>query len=284
MWPAPLQIYVGTVGALLLGAFVFHLVLRMAGPDGRLAREVARAPLVDVLLFYFTGAPQVVGPILGGWAGLGAAVGGQVSAMLLWIVGHELWHLKTTRGRPRIFRTISRNAGGWRNHVGVWWTTLAVPAFWIIRFAQVVVYGPLTVTARLPRQRHADYVSLSRHKFEGLVGYDLIWCLYCDWMTGVWSLAGEMLRNVESFWCPIRFADAAKCEKCVVDFPDIDGGWVPADGTLEDVTRVIDEKYGHGVRAWFGHPVRLTVSATPQMQDDEEKDSPRQPSIHSGSS
>ena len=37
-----------------------------------------------------------------------------------------------------------------------------------------------------------------------VIGHALIWCLYCDWMTGVWSLGTEMLRNVESFWYPIR--------------------------------------------------------------------------------
>ena len=47
-------------------------------------------------------------------------------------------------------------------------------------------------------------------KVEGLVGHDRIWCLYCDWMTGVWSLGTEMLRNVESFWCPLRFSSDAK--------------------------------------------------------------------------
>ena len=52
--------------------------------------------------------------------------------------------------------------------------------------------------------------------------FDLIWCLYCDWMTGVYAFGGEMLRNVESFWCPIRFYDGKKCENCKIDFPDIE--------------------------------------------------------------
>ena len=99
----------------------------------------------------------------------------------------------------------------------------------------------------------------SRESFDGLVGHDLIWCLYCDWMTGVYSLGAEMLRNVESFWCPIRFYEGKKCENCNVDFPDINGGWVKADGNMQDVENVMEEKYGSGERAWFGHPVRLTV-------------------------
>ncbi len=69
-----------------------------------------------------------------------------------------------------------------------------------------------------------------------------------------------MLRNVESFWCPIRFYDGKKCANCVVDFPDIDGGWVPADGTMQDVEQVLKEQYEtDGPRAWFGHPVRMTI-------------------------
>jgi hypothetical protein len=196
-----------------------------------------------------------------GWSGLGAAIGGQVAAGLLWIAAHELLHRRAVRGRPRIHATLRRLVGGWRNHFAVWWTTLAVPVLWIIRLAELVVYPPLTWTIRLPRYRQGDWVNVSRHKFEGLVGYDLIWCLYCDWMTGVWSLGSDMLRNVESFWCPIRFADPAKCANCRVDFPDIDHGWVAADASLDDVAALLREKHGRGVNAWFGHPVRLTVES-----------------------
>jgi hypothetical protein len=79
-------------------------------------------------------------------------------------------------------------------------------------------------------------------------------------MTGVWSLATEMLRNVESFWCPIRFASGKKCENCAIDFPDINGGWVDAGGTMADVAVKLDEMYtAEGDHPWFGHRVRLTV-------------------------
>ncbi len=79
-------------------------------------------------------------------------------------------------------------------------------------------------------------------------------------MTGVWSLGTEMLRNVESFWCPIRFSGTAKCENCTIDFPDIDNGWVQADATMDDVEKVWKEKYNEkdpaAPNAWFGHPSR----------------------------
>jgi hypothetical protein len=107
-----------------------------------------------------------------------------------------------------------------------------------------------------PKYKHSDWVNVSRHKFQGLVGQDLIWCLYCDWMTGVYSLGAEMLRNVESFWCPIRFYDGKKCENCQIDFPDIENGWVSAEGTMDDVVQLLEQKYGDRHTGWFGHPDR----------------------------
>ena len=32
-----------------------------------------------------------------------------------------------------------------------------------------------------------------------------------------------------------------------------------ADGTMQDVEHLMQDKYGGGERAWFEHPVRLTV-------------------------
>jgi hypothetical protein len=82
-------------------------------------------------------------------------------------------------------------------------------------------------------------------------------------MTGVYSLGGEMLRNVESFWCPIRFYHGKKCENCRIDFPDIDQGWVPADATMREVVQLMEQKYtAPGPRAWFGHPDRIAVPLT----------------------
>ena len=132
--------------------------------------------------------------------------------------------------------------------------------------AEVLTYTPLTWIVRLPAYKHGDWVNVSRQKFCGLVGHDLIWCLYCDWMTGVWSLATEMLRNVESFWCPIRFASGKKCENCAIDFPDINNGWVDANGTMADVAATLDKMYSAGGdHPWFGHPVRVTVKGKAEL-------------------
>jgi hypothetical protein len=79
-------------------------------------------------------------------------------------------------------------------------------------------------------------------------------------MTGVWSLGSEMLRNIESFWCPIRFRSDLKCDNCKLDFPDVDGAWVPFDSDIATAAAKAQEMYPgpNGVNGWFGHPTRLT--------------------------
>jgi hypothetical protein len=255
--PPLLHLYLWMTLAMLLVAGLLHLPARMGEAGRRLGEALCRAPLVDAVLFFFTALPWVAGAVLGGWAGFGAGIGAQFTALWIWILLHELAHPRARKG-PRIYRTQDATVGRFRNHAGLWWTLWAVPAFWIVRFLQWYGYPVLVWTTRLPKIRHADFVNLSRHKFAGLIGYDLAWCLYCDWMTGVWSLGGEMLRNVESFWCPIRFYSVMKCEKCAVDFPDIEGGWVDADATMDEVVALLREKYRKGgtAHSWFGHPMR----------------------------
>ncbi|MDX2114619.1 MAG: hypothetical protein SFZ24_03225 [Planctomycetota bacterium] len=250
-------------GLLALAAFL-HLLGRLGPPGRALSAALCRAPGLDLVVTIFTIAPLVAGPIVAGWAGLAAALAAQVATVMVWTVLHELAHPAARRG-PRIVHSLNRSVGRLRNHTAVWWTAWAVPIFFFIRVAQYLVYPPLTWLIGLPRYRAADWINVSRHKFTGLVGHDLIWCLYCDWMTGVWSLGGEMLRNVESFWCPIRFDSAKKCENCRTDFPDIAGGWVPATADIADAAALVEQKYppggfdGSGTHPWFGHPARLTV-------------------------
>jgi len=256
-----LQIAGITTAAILLMAGVLHLIPRLGPVGRRLSDAFCRAPLLDLIITYYTVAPMIIGPIVGGWIGLAAGITGQVAAIVIWTPLHELAHPQGRRG-PRIVHQINRTVGRFRNHAAVWTTALAVPLFWIVRVAQYIVYPPLTWLVRLPKYNDAEWVNVSRHKFNGLVGHDLIWCLYCDWMTGIWSLGSEMLRNVESFWCPIRFDSSKKCDNCKIDFPDIEHGWARADGTMADVTAALDAHYkpGDRVNGWFGHPVRLTVN------------------------
>jgi len=198
---------------------------------------------------------------------LGSIVG-EMATLFCWVFVHELSHREAARG-PRIVKFINREVGRWRNHAALWVTSIALPGFLFIRFLEVACYPMLVLLLGFPRYKQAEWVNVSRQKFDGLVGHDLIWCLYCDWMTGVYSLGAEMLRNVESFWCPIRFYDGKKCDNCKLDFPDLAHGWVPATATMSDVEQTMETQYGNGRRAWFGHPTRITVKGRPVEDSNE---------------
>ena len=248
-----------TALGILLVAGVLHLIPRLGARGRRVSDALCRAPGLDVLITYFTVLPLFVGGFVRGWSGVVAAYLGQAAAVQVWVALHEWAHRDAVRG-PRIVKVLNRLIGRWRNHAALWWMSLAVPGFWLVRMFELVIYPPLTWVVGLPKYREGEWVNVSRQKFEGLVGHDLIWCLYCDWMTGIWALGSEMLRNIESFWCPIRFANGKKCENCRLDFPDLDHGWVDPNGTMGQVAQVLQEQYGNGSHAWFGHPVRITVN------------------------
>lgn len=252
-----INVYLPLVVTLVGSALFLHLLPHLGKRGQQLADALTYAPAIDLVLIYFMIMPLIFGSFVARWSGLGTALVAEFSTLGIWIVFHETIHYKQ-RQQPKISRTASRLFGGWRNHLAIWITILAIPCFWTVRFAEVVAYPPLTWLVGMPKYNARDWVNVSRQKFEGLIGYDLIWCLYCDWMTGVWSLGTEMLRNVESFWCPIRFYSDKKCENCQIDFPDIENGWVAADGNMSDVVRVLEDKYSHGEKcAWFGHQSRL---------------------------
>ena len=260
-----LSVFSVTVVALLAGAGVLHGIPKLGGGGRRFSDWLCAGFPLDVVVTYFTVLPMIVGLIVGGWLGLVGAVLGQLSALIGWTLIHEAVHAKT-HGRAKLFRATSRVAGVVPNLFCVFWTLWATPVFWLTRVAEYFVYEPLIWWLKFPRYKHREWVNVSRQKFDGLVGHDLIWCLYCDWMTGVWSLGTEMLRNVESFWCPIRFASGKKCENCTIDFPDIDGGWAAADADMDAAEAVHQEHYGPDgevtPRAWFGHPSRRPVDVT----------------------
>ncbi len=256
-----LFLYSSLVGLLVSGAVFLHLLPRIGKTGKEISNWFCYAPGIDLALVYFMLVPVAVGFVSSGWQGLGVAVLAELSALWLWIIGHELTH-RQQANQAKIHRQLSKTVGTWQNHLAVWITALAVPLFWLVRFTELVVYPPLTWLIKLPKYEAKDWVNVSRQKFDGLIGYDLIWCLYCDWMTGVWSLGTEMLRNVESFWCPIRFYSEKKCENCQLDFPDVANGWVDTQGTIEDVTNLLDSKYTENQesRSWFGHSCRENKS------------------------
>jgi hypothetical protein len=250
-------------------AGLLHLIPRLGVAGTRMAAWLCRAPGLDLVVSFFTWIPPTVLGIVFGWRGVAGAIIGQVLGMLAWMFAHELANRRYVRG-PRIVTFLNRTVGRFNNHIALWATAVAVPVFLLIRAAELLIYPVLTRLVGLPRYRHADWVNVSRQKFHGLVGHDLIWCLYCDWMTGVYALGAEILRNVESFWCPIRFANGKKCDNCKLDFPDIHGGWVEPEGTMSDVVATMEKTYGASATAalprdqrhpWFGHPVRMAAEA-----------------------
>ncbi len=251
-----LQVFGVTAGGVFALAVMLSLIPLLGRPGRALSDSFTRPPLLDIVLGILTAAPWLVGAVWAGWPGLGAAILGQMAACYAWIFFHELLHLRAARG-PRIVHFTNRLVGRWHNHLALWLTTFGVPVLWIIRVLEIFLYPTLIWLLRFPRYRHADWITLSRHKMRDLVGHDLVWCLYCDWMTGTWSLGTEMLRNIESFWCPIRFSVPQKLENCKTNFPDIDGGWASADASMAEVVQVLEAKYGGvGDRSWFGHPAR----------------------------
>lgn len=256
------SVAIASLAAELSLAICLSLLRRFAG---RMSDAMCRAPLLDVLVACMTIAPSLAGFLLASWSGVVGAIAGQMVALPVWVFAHEQVH-RTAASEPRLVSAQNAIVGRWRNHVALWLSVVALPLFWAVRIGEILIYPPLRWLLGFPKYRHGDWVNVSRHKFEGLVGHDLIWCLYCDWMTGIYSLAGEMLRNVESFWCPIRFYEGKKCENCRVDFPDVDE-WVNADGSVQQTVDLVKRKYADGHREWFGHPARLTVNGVAPGSD-----------------
>jgi hypothetical protein len=250
-------LYLSLLAFLLAGAGFLHLLPRLGKIGGNISDWFCYAPGIDLAILYFMILPLIIGIVLEGWAGIAIGIIAEISAVLIWTVIHELAHRNQREGR-NIHQTLSSIVGRWRNHLAVWITALAAPNFWVVRITEIIVYPPLTWLIKLPKYEAKEWINVSRQKFEGLVGYDLIWCLYCDWMTGVWSLGTEMLRNVESFWCPIRFSSEKKCENCKIDFPDVANGWISSNGTMEEVCQLLEAKYNTNQteRSWYGHSCR----------------------------
>ncbi len=219
----------------------------------RMSEKVSSAPWLDIFVSLFTWIPWVVGGGLFGWRGILAAVIAQ------WIFLHAfcLVH-RAVRGRTG--RTLTdaqgRVLGPFRNQLCLMVQTPAIIIFVQVRMAEIFLYPVIAWLGRLPTYDSSEWVNLSRHKFSGLIGYDLLWCWYCDWMTGLWALGSEMLRNIESFWCPIQFRDPRKNRNTSTDFPDVER-WTPADGTMEDVVKAFEAHYdGKRRNSWWGHPDR----------------------------
>jgi len=233
----------------ILELLIIAAVVLISRKDDR----ITVAPGLDLAISALTWIPWLLaGWLAGFWAIVACVVGQFVAAQIFCF-----WHWKNSgHAGPSIGRTLNRIVGPASNNLALVATLPALPAFLLIRFAQLFTYPILVKLIRLPAYNTSEWVSVSRQKFQGLVGHDLLWCLYCDWMTGIYALGGEMLRNLESFWCPLRFYPGKKCENCRLEFPDIDI-WVPHDATMADVEKKLIEKYeGRKSNSWWGHPDR----------------------------
>ncbi|GAB4176718.1 MAG: hypothetical protein Fur0032_16760 [Terrimicrobiaceae bacterium] len=217
------------------------------------SEQVAQAPLLDFFVSLFTWMPWVAGWLMGGWSGLAAAILSQVLFLHAFCLTHRA--IRGKKGRT-LTDAQAKVLGPVRNQICLLFQTPAILVFAQVRLATILLYPPVAWLGKLPTYKSPEWVNLSRHKYDGLIGYDLLWCWYCDWMTGVWALGSEMLRNIESFWCPIRFRSDKKNRNISTDFPDV-AKWAPADGTMEDAVKAFEAHYdGNQKNSWWGHPDR----------------------------
>jgi len=216
-------------------------------------QKITRAPVLDFFISLFTWMPWAAGAIVYGWWGVLASLGAQFVFLHAFCLTD-----RAIRGKKGRTLTDAQGAllGPVRNQIALVATTPAAVLFVGVRLTEMLVYPVVAWLAKLPTYKQGEWVNLSRHKYDGLIGYDLVWCWYCDWMTGLWALGTEMLRNIESFWCPIRFRDETKNQNALIDFPDVEK-WAPADGTMEDAVKAWEKHYdGRRENSWWGHPDR----------------------------
>lgn len=239
-----------TLGIIFAGLVAAGILTRLAFA---ISGEIARAPWLDFFISFFTWIPWCVGGYVNGWWGLLAAVIAQVLALHFFCLVHRA--IRGKKGRT-LTDAQGKILGPIRNQLCLLVQTPAIFVFVGIRIAEILLYPLIAWLGKLPTYRHGDWVNLSRHKYDGLIGYDLLWCWYCDWMTGLWALGSDMLRNIESFWCPIQFLEEAKNRNAAIDFPDV-AAWAPPNGTMEDAVRAFEEHYdGERKNSWWGHPDR----------------------------
>jgi hypothetical protein len=245
-----MDLFFCSFGILIVGLIAAGVFTRLAFG---ITPSIAKAPALDFFISLFTWIPWVAGFLLAGWCGVFSGIAAQIVFLHIFCLVHRA--LRGKKGRT-LTDAQGEILGPLRNQLCLLVQTPAVLVFVQVRLAEILLYPPIAWLGKLPTYRHSEWVNLSRHKYDGLIGYDLLWCWYCDWMTGVWALGSEMLRNIESFWCPIQFLDPAKNRNASIDFPDV-RTWAPPDGSMEDAVRAFEAHYdGRRKNSWWGHTDR----------------------------
>jgi hypothetical protein len=231
---------------ILLSATIgwFALLTLLLFSLGRRCDWLARPPAIDLIVILYTvapwGAAWIVGMRIhqhwaGGFGGLATSAAAQIIALELFDFIHLRYALRSGIRSLEINGAIERKFGKWNNRVCLWLTIPSIPFFLANRFGFMgyVIFEKLLGFTHF---NTADYITVSRQKIKNLIGADLVWCLYCDWMTGGWTLTTEILNEVESFWCPLQFADHGKCEKCAQFFRT--GHWAQPGCTSQEMSHV----------------------------------------------
>src|SRR5262245_1903393 len=108
---------------------------------------VAQAPLLDLIVSGLTWVPWLAAGLHGGWWGVAGCFVGQFIAVQVFCYMHEA--LSRRPGRV-LCKEINRLVGAPRNHIGLWATVPALPAFILIRVAELFFYPLLVWTLRFP--------------------------------------------------------------------------------------------------------------------------------------
>ena len=100
-----------TLGSLLVVAGLLHLIPRLGSLGRALSGWLCVAPGLDFVVGYFVTLPLILGPVFGGWIGLGASVIAQVLAVMIWTYIHEFTHPVARKG-PRIVKVSGMEFAG----------------------------------------------------------------------------------------------------------------------------------------------------------------------------
>lgn len=153
---------------ILGGLFLAGVACRIAFA---ISEKIVRAPFLDILISVFTWIPWAVGFWLNGWIGV-------LSALFAQWLGIYVFCLmdRVIRGKPADTLTAAqgRVIGPFRNHLALLATTPATVAFVAVRLTEILVYPVVAWLAKLPTYKSSEWVNLSRHKYAGLIGPDLL--------------------------------------------------------------------------------------------------------------